>query len=539
MTDISRKEFLAGGAAAFGALFGGHIFASPKGWKPRRKPNLVFGVLSDTHMRCHYDGQRFYDHNGWTYGDAAVVMALKYFKRHGVDAVLHCGDVTDCGMVREMEFYREAFDKVYGGGPRPVSMMALGNHDIYGGDEWAQGVAKSKDPDDYKKLRLGSHNLSEEMQRIWGEPYDNIWHREIKGYHFFGFGWPRFTGEDMNEATPYEGQLYHDTPFEGRNYVKYVHGGLRMAEFVRREREEGRLDPNKPFFTATHALWYPVSIINSAMRPALGLKDGELCNGLGLCGHGHGSNAHFGFNWWGDSLCYPYLMCSTLAYWKSHGGENDKPRFAKGFGSGCIDVKSPDTWKGDHALIIRVYDDMMTIHRFWVNVLPKPAIGSLGPDWVMPLKGFTPGDHPLKPENYAKVIGKPEFPRRAKLVVSTGLTRFRPHQNPDNPVNPVKKDSAQPCPCVKIKIPKADGNPDTRVYGYQIEITGSDRNASLKKNCYARGYNMGMGHEPEGGVTTLEIPKSELPKGRRLTISVTPCSSLGTKGKPISARFNA
>ena len=501
---INRREFVKGGLATLGFLaLPGGLFAAPKGWKPAKKPNLVFGILSDTHMRCHYDGVRFYDHNGWCYGDHALVTMMKLFKKAGVDAILHCGDITDCGMVRELEFYNEAWDKVYGSGPRPVNLMVMGNHDIYGGDEWAMGVAKSKDPKDYKKLRLGSHNLSHEMERIWGEPHDSVWHKTVKGYHFFGFDWPRFTGEDMNEAFPYE----------------------------------GRLDPSKPFFTATHALWFAMAIINGAMRQSLGLKDGELCNGLGLCGHGHGSNAHFGFNWWGDSLCYPYLMCSTLAYWKGHGGEGENPLFAKGFGSGEIDVKDPDVQKADHALLIKVYDDMMTVGRIWVNVLPKPVLGSLGPDWVMPLNWGTGNgergmnDHPLKVKNYAKVIGSPEFPKGAKLEVKLEKIVGVGERN----YSALELQLETPT-VLRIKIPKADGNPDSRVYGYNVVVAGED-GTKVRKNCYARGYCMGVGHEPNNGITEVEIPQSELPAGKRLTIAVRPCSSLATRGKPITTTW--
>ena len=45
---------------------------------------------------------------------------------------------------------------------------------------------------------------------------------------------------------------------------------------------------------------------------------------------------------------------------------------------------------------------------------------------------------------------------------------------------------------------------------------------------------MGIGHEPNGGVTTLDIPKSELPPGKTLTFAVRPLTSLGTAGKPIA-----
>ena len=122
--------------------------------------------------------------------------------------------------------------------------------------------------------------------------------------------------------------------------------------------------------------------------------------------------------------------------------------------------------------------------------------------------------HPFKRENYVKVIGAPEFPPKTKLDV--GKTN----------------DGG-----LRIKIPKADGNPDCRVYGYQIAVAGEDKAAMLKKNCYARGYNMGMGHEPDGGVTTIEIPAAELPAGKKLTVAVRPCSSLGTKGKTIGATW--
>ena len=89
---------------------------------------------------------------------------------------------------------------------------------------------------------------------------------------------------------------------------------------------------------------------------------------------------------------------------------------------------------------------------------------------------------------------------------------------------------------MRIKIPKTDGNPDSRVYGYNVAVADED-GTKLKKSVYARGYCMGIGHEPEGGVTTLDIPQSELPAGKILSIAVRPCSSLATRGKPISTRL--
>ena len=90
---------------------------------------------------------------------------------------------------------------------------------------------------------------------------------------------------------------------------------------------------------------------------------------------------------------------------------------------------------------------------------------------------------------------------------------------------------------IKISIPLADGNPDSRVYAYDVDIVSGNPKEMVTKSVYFEGVNCGIGHEPNKGVTTMEIPKSELPKGRRLTVSVTPLSSLGTKGKAIAAEW--
>ena len=68
-------------------------------------------------------------------------------------------------------------------------------------------------------------------------------------------------------------------------------------------------------------------------------------------------------------------------------------------------------------------------------------------------------------------------------------------------------------------------------------MTGENPDKKLQKAVYAAGCNMGIGHEPNGGVTTLEIPKSELPSGKTLTIAVRPLTSLGTFGKAIATEL--
>jgi phosphodiesterase/alkaline phosphatase D-like protein len=115
--DISRREFLKESLAALGfaALPGGFLFAAPPGWKRGGRPNIVFGVVSDTHLRTAHSGNRI----GRDWPDKYFVAALEYFKAQGVDAVVHCGDMAHRGQVEEMQFHANAWNRVFGpsGGP--------------------------------------------------------------------------------------------------------------------------------------------------------------------------------------------------------------------------------------------------------------------------------------------------------------------------------------------------------------------------------------------------------------------------------------
>ena len=165
---------------------------------------------------------------------------------------------------------------------------------------------------------------------------------------------------------------------------------------------------------------------------------------------------------------------------------------------------------GRQGYVVRVYDDMLVIerHEFWEG-------GKIGADWVMPL-GKVP--HPFSKGELLKVIGEPQFRKSVKLKVKS-----------------VKLESGEDA--VMVSIPLADGNPNSRVYAYEVVVVGDEGTTKLHKAVYAAGCNMGIGHEPNGGVTTLEIPKSELPPGKTLTFAVRPLTSLGTSGKPIAATF--
>ena len=461
MSDLTRREFLTGGAAAF-ALSGRQLFAAPPGWKPSAKPNIVFGVLADTHFRT--DGE-------WRRGiksDRYFVAALEYFRSRNVDAVVHCGDMADRGLVEELRLHADAWFRVFPHNKAPdghvvEKLFVTGNHDAWGWHkdfDFTQFVPDRNEwPEKVIKMDVAGH-----WERIWGEKYEPVWHKRVKGCDFFGMNWIE------NDAGQGEAAL-----------MKLIDAQPSSA----------------PFFFITHNRTR--GSFNSAVKRHPGA--------FGIWGHWHMSAANWNTVQMLNDVT-PSVQCPACPSWWRPDGK------WMGGGDGGI-AKAPleDKLQGgkwEQGLVVSVYDDMLVIERREFS-----EGGSLGADWVMPLGKHDP--HPFSKEELKKVIGEPQFRKGAKLEVV--------------------QDSASSHLCVKI--PLADGNSDSRVYAYEVVVIGEAESQKLFKAVYAAGCNMGIGHEPNGGVTTLEIASSELPSGETLTIAVRPLTSLGTSGKAIATEFKA
>ena len=484
---ITRREFVKDGLAALGFLaLPGGLFAAPADWKPAKKPNLVLGVLSDTHLQVGWDGTSVHKLFPHTY----VRNAMKLFKKRNIDALVHLGDASHRGITRELEFHRELFEEAFGTRGGPVKLFIVGNHEWYGeafkGGGGVTAAGLWKDP-----VERAKHTLCADMPRrweqVWGEKYEEVWHKEVKGYHFFGRHW-------------------HED--------EYKHAGEKpFADYILSKADQFSLRGTKPFFILSHRRHH------AAFCQAL--KD--FPNAIALFGHWHWSNADwktifFDADTFGGR--FPNIQVGAC---RMDGGNAVTP---------SSEVKLPEdssSWKGDNlpsrqAMIINIYDDMVVFERHEVG-----KGGKLGPDWVLPLGEFKP--HPFSRDELKKVVGEPEFGKKAKLVVAKGTQATKA-------TNGTKKgDSVASVPALKIKIPMADGNPESRVYAYEIVVVGDDPKAKLFKNAFFEGANAGIGHEPNHGVTEVEIPVSELPPGKKLTIDVSPCSSLGTKGKTIATTW--
>jgi len=479
--NVNRRDFIGGTLAALGfsALPGGLIFAAPTGWKHGGKPNLVFGVVSDTHLRTANKGNGI----GANWPDKYFAAALEYFKAQGVDAVVHCGDFAHRGQVREMEFHAEAWRRVFADGREPEKLFVAGNHDLLGADYG--DFVKNRYPDEAERAKhVLAMDMAANWERIWGEKYELVWHKDVKGYHFFGRQW----GVD-----------------EG-NFAKFLRGQdatLHLADGI------------KPFFLLSHARSHKVLYRTAA----------KLRNSVSFFGHWHHSAANWNkIYFWGCPNIHVPCCEPRGGNGLSGEGQISKARLEGKEAGG----------RSRQGYVVRVYDDMLTIERREFG-----EGGSIGADWVMPLGKYDP--HPFSKDELKKVIGEPQFREGAKLEVSldridkSNKVGKAATDTPVNPVNPVQENSATPRLCVGI--PLADGNPDSRVYAYEIVVVGDEGAPKLHKAVYAAGCNMGIGHEPNGGMTTLEIPKDELPPGQSLTFAVRPLTSLGTSGRPIITDF--
>ena len=497
--NLTRRKFAKGGLASLGflALPGTPMFAAPPGWKPKKKPNLVFGILSDTHLQSGWDGVT--PHGGFplTY----VTNAMKLFRERNIDAFMHLGDAAHRGKNVEAQYHRDIFDKFFPNGRGKdghtvEKLLVVGNHELYGNaaagaGAWAPHIWK--DPVERAKHVLCG-DLPRHWESVWGEKYEPVWHKEVKGYHFFGRHW------ETDE--------------------------MKLAEFVNDKADEYSLTGTKPFFILSHGRHH--FQCNNALR--------AFPNAVAFFGHWHQSNADYKTIYY-DSFggFFPNIQVGACRMDGSNALDGNE-RVTKGDGVRESVVPDGKAWQecknpSRQAMIVNVYDDMVVFERHEVG-----KGGKIGPDWVMPLGQYKP--HPFKRDELAKAIGAPEFPKGAKVAVASAMSRVALKENGELVVYRDKDVKNVPAiPVMRVTIPPADGNPISRPYAYDVVVVGDDLKDRLFKHIYWPGCNLGVGHEPDGGVTTLDILKSELPAGKKLTVAVRPVSSLGTKGKSIATAF--
>ncbi len=490
---IDRRGFLRGAAATalLGAFGGRRLFAVPPGWKPSGARRLVFGIISDTHYMLSMDfsnGYRLAD--GTT--DAWALNALKYFRSRNVDAVMHCGDISNWGLQEEMQLFANSWFSVFPDNKAPdghevVKLFVVGNHDIEGYTYNTSDRIVKMFGSNYQSHLLvnGLNGLvinGTKWKNIWGEDYVNTWHKTVKGYHFFGYNtYGNISGSD----------------------VKRSESEQEFIDLVTAAGAAGELDGTKPFFMVAHKR--PSTAVNVPLA--------SYTNGIGFWGHYHQSCALWTGDeiiWWSNGT-FPQIQCPAL-HWDGGANLFGNLPFAKAEGN-AIDGVSREENKAWQGFLVEVYDDAVVIERHDFSVGYGNA--KIGPDWVMPIgtERYTKANHPFSQTELAatdRELGAPQFRRSAVMGFDLGDDKLR------------------------VSIPKADGNANTRTFIYNIEFA-ADGQESLWKSVYAMGCNHGIGYEQNGGVTDLEVSREDLPDAKMLTVRVYPVSPLGLEGEPSTA----
>lgn len=320
----------------------------------------------------------------------------------------------------------------------------------------------------------------------------------------FAAEWERIWGEKYERVWHKTVNGYH---FFGRHWDV---GESELAKVLKGFRPEGA----KPFFLLSHE-----------RSRKLGKSPLDLRNAVGFFGHWHCTGANWNQIHFFPGYAFPNIQVPSSS-----------PYGRYGFGMDAYISKAPlegvdRAKKGYQGYVVRVYDDFLAIERREFS-----EGGSLGPDWIMPFGRHDP--HPFSRSELKKVVGDPQFPKGAKLEVeNVANVGMLPNANVQSQLETGN---------IVVKIPLADGNPDSRVYAYEVAVEGGGKR--LLKAVYFSGVHMGIGHEPGAssgrrdrrgrsdagrGWTTLEIPAAELPPGGTLAISAVPLSSLGTRGAAI------
>ena len=485
--NLTRREFVKGGLASLGFLaLPGGLFAAPLDWKPKRKPDLVFGVLADTHLMVdRRNGKYLYPTMRLDY----IRNAFKHFKAKNIDAFVHLGDASHRGDIREWEFHKEVYEEVFGksGPPR---IVVVGNHELFECDkEWF--------PNDWRSRMIGA-DLARHYERIWGMPYSETLHREINGYHFFGTHW----GVDGPSAQQH---------------------GVKMSEYINAHAEEFALKGEKPFFILSHKMTY--FACNSKLK--------AFPNAIAFCGHWHSSMANWRTNIMYDRnyKLFPYINCGACRYDGGNGLSEDcmKER-TEGWSDADFHFQHPSR----QGLVVSVFDGVGVV----MDRREFTRGGRIGPPWMFPV-----GQFETKPYSQATLktkIGNPEFRPDAKIQtymdkVDTGGKPILPKRVKDLIANMYRKPQRKvEKPSLWIEIPMADGNPKSRVYAYDVVVMADDDSENRYfKSVFFAGVGFGEGHEDNDGITLVDVPVQDLPKGKKLTVAVRPVSSLGTKGKTI------
>ena len=470
--------------------------------KPETKPNLVFGVVSDLHVRLSPDATSLVP----SYNVDTFEKALRWYDAQGIDALVVAGDMADSGLVRELKAVADAWFGVFPGdkaadGRHVERLFVFGNHDALG---MIMARAKRVFPDKEERRR---ETMEGDPQKAWrdcfGEDFAPYYSRTVKGYRFFCSHW--------------EPGVHHDAKGETAS------AGC-VAAFAG---EMAKCDPGKPFFYVQHPHPGRTLYVNGGW----GHDDGSAVSllsrfpqAIAFSGHSHEPVTDERALWRG---AFTSIGTGSLRYLSAshHVWSLDEP---VGYENGVCQAPKRNASTFDApkmmpselsrndirvGLLVSVYDDRVVVkRREFLSGL------DLGEDWVLPIPA-----RPMSFEERAKASPPPQFPEGATLAAKVVKAMTRGVKDP--PVEPVEK------PALRLDFPAATQG--GHAIEYEIAVEGDEGKRFSTRIC-AIGGLYPPGHpksaQPERAIIALD----RLPAGAKTAI-VTPLDSFGNRGRSLKA----
>lgn len=452
--NVSRRWFI-GGLASAGAFGGGGILRLNAAKCASGMPKLKFGVISDVHLRVNHKGPGLLK----GYDTVTLERTFKWYRDQGVDAVAVVGDIADRGLVEEMEAFAATWFKVFPNdlapdGRRVERVVVYGNHDWCG--ECSKSFVQKKYPNEIDlSSRMLSARPKEHWERIFHEPWEHVFRKDVKGYAFIAAQWSNGWCKGKNEV------------------------GIQGLESFYAA-QKGKIDPSLPFFYFQHP--HPKNTCYGSW--AWGHDSGistkilsEYSNAVAFSGHSHYSLTDERSIWQGaftsigtSSLRYTGMTAQAIPQGFENGGAGNIIRYDPYKVMGRM-----STSDGRQGLLVSVYDDHIAYQRrdFMYGE-------SLGEDWIMPLP--VAESKPFAFAEHAKKVAIPEFPIGAKVTVKKVRGKTRGYNKGKIKIPSVEKDAYD------ISFPAATAMSEARALDYEIAAMSSSDGKMVVRYVLGEGF---------------------------------------------------
>jgi len=457
---MNRRSFLAG-MGAFAATHGLRAFAVGTGIASAGDVKIRLGVLSDVHLNKVGD-------------EDTLLAAFRYFDKVGVDGVVIAGDIADTGrreqLLRCGAAWRTVFPGNRGSDGRPVEkLFVYGNHDV---QAWTWGVDEKKRADPaYQAACITPDAQAAVWEEAFGEKYEPIWMKTVKGHRFVGVHWPALGAGPVFVAA-HAAELRGDTPFF---YIQHAH-------------------PKDTCFCS-----WAWGHDDGASTKALS----AFPNAVAFSGHSHYSLTDERTVWQG---AFTSINTSSLRY-TSYDYSLRENAAGNSFGY-CGEkrkrtMSTVPTGDGRQGMVLSVCADRMVIERrnFFDNT-------SLGDDWTVPL----PPDGTYAYARRAAGRAAPAFASGAKVSVEVGKEEIK-----------VSFPSAQTVDRCRVNE-----------YEVTATLVEDDVDlVQAQRRILAPGFHLAEEKAPKTAMCVFRC--ADLPLKGRYRFSVRPIECFGRKGAPIES----